>query len=634
MNDFNPLVPRPIDQPTQVPLDPEADLSVLDDAKILAAPSDPRDWPRWREQLRRWRDDARRRHAYRGTLYEGAWTSSCYAVALAWLWDERLYDFEAERFTPESYLESMRREFGGLDGVVLWHAYPVIGIDRRNQWDFYRQVPELRELVATFQQAGVRVFVDYNPWDTGTRRGDDDFVELARAVRELGADGVFLDTLKEGAPGLVSALPGIALEGESRLPLARVEDHALSWAQWFEDSPAPGVLRAHWYERRHLLHHTRRWNRDHSDELQSAWTNGCGMLIWDAVFGSWVGWNERDKSTLRRMLRVQRAMHEVFVDGTWTPLEPLRPGPVFASSWEHEGVKLWTLVNRSDADHAIGAMGDGRSHDVTAGRTLARTDEIVVPARGITGMVHTVGEEPSWLPELLAAAAADEPSSDASFPARTATRLAGKLSGKLSTRTLRLTYRRRETGMYGGAPYIEEWKPLPPRLHDTVHEVRDAQVSDGVVDALEVSNAEFAAFVEATGYTPKRAERFLAHWVGGAPVAGTEDEPVTYVDLGDARAYADWRGARLPTEDEWQAAAEDGLLRRRQPVVWNWTESEHGDGITRFAMLKGGSWFRPEGSDWYVDGGEQPPEMTVKLLLLGAGMSRSECIGFRCLEAT
>ena len=45
---FNPYVPRPIDQPTAVPLDPDADLAVLDEAKVFAAPDDPNDWPAWR----------------------------------------------------------------------------------------------------------------------------------------------------------------------------------------------------------------------------------------------------------------------------------------------------------------------------------------------------------------------------------------------------------------------------------------------------------------------------------------------------------------------------------------------------------------------------------------------------------
>ena len=62
--------PRPLDQTTAVPLDPQADLSVLDEAKILAAPSDPVLWPRWREQLRRWREEARERLAYSGECYE------------------------------------------------------------------------------------------------------------------------------------------------------------------------------------------------------------------------------------------------------------------------------------------------------------------------------------------------------------------------------------------------------------------------------------------------------------------------------------------------------------------------------------------------------------------------------------
>jgi formylglycine-generating enzyme len=104
---------------------------------------------------------------------------------------------------------------------------------------------------------------------------------------------------------------------------------------------------------------------------------------------------------------------------------------------------------------------------------------------------------------------------------------------------------------------------------------------------------------------------------------------VTYVDLDDARAYAAWAGARLPTEDEWQAAAEAGLLERARPRVWNWTESEHRDGRTRFAILKGGAEYRADGSDWYVDGGPQDPRYSLKLLLLGGGLSRSAWIGFR-----
>ena len=106
--------------------------------------------------------------------------------------------------------------------------------------------------------------------------------------------------------------------------------------------------------------------------------------------------------------------------------------------------------------------------------------------------------------------------------------------------------------------------------------------------------------------------------------------PLTGLDLAEARAYAASLGARLPTEDEWQLAAEAGLLERAAPLVWNWTESEHSDGRTRFAILKGGSDWKAEGSDWYVDGGPQEPRVLAQAAARSAaGSQRSSRIGFR-----
>jgi hypothetical protein len=644
-------VPRPVDRPTTLPLDGRLDPAVGDIAKVFAAPDDPADWPAWRAALARWRAEAHERLGYDGSRYtrqETAWTSSCYSVALVWLWDERLFDRARQRFDVAGFLAATE-DHGGFDGVVLWHAYPVIGIDDRNQFDFYRDVPGLREVVAGFQDRGVRVFLDYNPWDTGTRRAPhDDATELALLAAGLGADGMFLDTMKEGDARLVSALlgnrPPQVLEGESRVPNERVADHQLSWAQWFADSPVPGVQRARWFERRHMLHGTRRWNRDHSDELQSAFVNGTGVLVWDAVFGVWVGWNERDKATLRRMLRVQRALTAVFVSGEWTPLADTAPEAVAAGVYASRfagpaGLTVWTLVNRGHTDHTgpvlTATTGGTGWFDLTAGERLGHgtaAPAVTVPARGVAAVLAVDGEEPDWLPGLLAAAAADRGAGapSAAFPARTATRVRprpshGRPRGATvrvagGPRTLPMTYRRRETGGYGGAPYVEEWKPLPPRLHDPCTDELAVVLTDVEVAAAEVTADEFAAFLAATGYRPARVNRWRP---------GTGDGPATMVDLDDARAYATWAGGRLPTEFEWQVAAGSPDFRRATPLVWNWTESEHTDGVTRFAMLKGGSDHVSTGSDWYVDGGPRDPSFSLKFLLPGLGVDRSPNIGFR-----
>jgi formylglycine-generating enzyme required for sulfatase activity len=163
-------------------------------------------------------------------------------------------------------------------------------------------------------------------------------------------------------------------------------------------------------------------------------------------------------------------------------------------------------------------------------------------------------------------------------------------------RPLLARFRVRETGIYGEVPYVEEWKPLPPRLH---------------------------SFTEVD--RPAPAGRFA---IGVREVTGADERPLTGLTLAEARRYAAGAGARLPTEDEWQLAAEAGLLERAEPLVWNWTESEHRDGRTRFAILKGGCAWKAEGSDWYVDGGPQEPDFSLQLLLTGP-LERSSSVGFR-----
>jgi hypothetical protein len=316
------------------------------------------------------------------------------------------------------------------------------------------------------------------------------------------------------------------------------------------------------------------------------------------------------------MVRAQRALADLLGEADWTPLVDATPealgAGVYVSRFRTPDATLWTIVNRETTDYTgrvLDVDTEGACFAVTRGTMLDRAGaELTVPARGVSGVLHVVGEAPPGLDDLLAVQRQDGHSSDSTFPARLPIRVQPPTSPSntpptdgivLPTGRHRLTvrYRVRETGLYGEAPFVEEWKPLPPRLHAEASEEFVVEIGSVAVACREVVDG-----------------------------SGT---PLTGLSLREAREYAASVGARLPTEFEWQLAATDPAFVRADPLVWNWTESEHSDGITRFAILKGGSHFVAEGSEWYFDGGPRPLEFSAKLLLAGLGVDRSPVVGFR-----
>jgi iron(II)-dependent oxidoreductase len=125
--------------------------------------------------------------------------------------------------------------------------------------------------------------------------------------------------------------------------------------------------------------------------------------------------------------------------------------------------------------------------------------------------------------------------------------------------------------------------------------------------SLPVSNEQYRAFMQDTGAArPGGWDAALAsEWRCGRRVAIDPAAPVMHVSWHEADALAAWAGARLPTELEWEHAAQRGALGT-VGQVWEWTAScfdgypgfvadpypEYSEVFfgDRYRVLRGGSW--------------------------------------------
>jgi len=69
------------------------------------------------------------------------------------------------------------------------------------------------------------------------------------------------------------------------------------------------------------------------------------------------------------------------------------------------------------------------------------------------------------------------------------------------------------------------------------------------IDKYEVTNLQYKKFNDATN------RKSPSHFKNRTYPKGKADHPVTYVSWYDARAYCEWAGKRLPTDQEWEKAA-------------------------------------------------------------------------------
>jgi iron(II)-dependent oxidoreductase len=544
----------------------------------------------WLADVRHWRMERRIRAGYFGAEYERPelkWTQSSFIQPQMMVHDRYFYDSTKLSYTVDRYLEDVRARYDGIDSVLIWHTYPNIGIDSRNQYDLFRDLPGgiegVRKMVAEFHRRGVKVFFPSMLWDQGTHDEKvPDAEALVRLLAAVDADGINGDT-QEGMPASYRSAAEkighpLALEPEVGMGADELlASNVMSWGYWNYDF-VPTISRYKWIEPRHMVNVCDRWAHNHLDDLQAAFFNGVGFESWENIWGIWNQLTPRDAETVRRIAAIERGFAALLVSQDWEPHTHTEEFGVFASKWPGQDRTLWTIVNRNSYPVAgsllvIPYRSGARYFDIWHGTEI-------MPRRESNFSVIEVSLESNGYGAILETLA---PNDDATKE------MLGLMEG-MSKRPL--------------AEYSKEWKTLPQEIVPIVASAKHAgdagmalipageflfrvngieiegmndegvdfqypwetsarryhsqrlQIAAFYIDRDLVTNEEFKEFLDAAHYRPADAHNFVKDWKDGSFPEGWGNKPVTWVSLEDARAYAAWAGKRLPHEWEWQYAAQ------------------------------------------------------------------------------
>jgi len=469
--------------------------------------------------------------------------------------------------------------------------------------------------------------------------------------------------------------------------------NVLTWGQ-YQYQFVPIVDRYRWLEPRHEVNISDRWKRDKTDNLQFAFFNGEGWESWENIWGIWNGITPRDGEATRRVATIERGVSRFLVSQDWEPFYPTQMYGVFASRWPLGELAVYTIVNRNEYEvrgrqMTISSKPGVRYFDLYHGEEIIPIHEggndvlsFVTEAHGYGAILTTPGEPDAGMKTLMSKMKqlTAQPLSSYSHEwkplpqqlveIKGTTPSSSAPEGMIRIAAADFLFKVEGIEIEGfndvGVDVQYLWEDEARRFHE--HRI---SIKPFYIDKYPVMNEEFKRFLDASHYHPKDDLNFLKDWKNGTYPAGWAKRPVTWVSLEDARAYAEWAGKRLPREWEWQYAAQgaDGRIypwgnswdasvvpvpdkgrSMRGPDevdahpagaspfgvmdmvgnVWQWTD-EFVDDHTRAGILRGGSYYRPQGSVWYFPQAYRN-DQHGKLLLMAPSYDRSGGVGFRCVK--
>jgi gamma-glutamyl hercynylcysteine S-oxide synthase len=701
------------------------------------------------------------------TLFERAdlkWIRNSYVMHLLMAWDKEYYDGKTGKFMLPEFIKKGKALYGGDDVVCIWPTWPTLGVDSRNQFDLYRDLPgglpQLRALADSARLMGTKFFVAYNPWDESTR-SEGHLQGLANLIKGTSADGVVLDTkgessseLQEAADkvraGVIMFSEGMAVPKDMQGIISGRVHNALYY---------PPLLNLNKFIRPDfaIFRVSEVFKEPIQREYAVAFFNGYGTEINQFAPGH-PEWEDDQYRYLGKTSRILRENSTLFTadysplintlrDSIWVnewssaqktvyTILSFKPeglhAPLFEVNdttshwidlWKHEEIKTMVIDDKRYAIVNIDGFdtrysGTNNEGDVSCVAQFRPTLDVKINGDKLYGTAQSASLVKIWkgnpsyekAPIILNL---QNPDFEVSI-----TNALGRYEGKLVVQSFKQDEIVDECIIFlkPGTPRLisesistiavtnptlqmvvipagkfnvkftqgDEFIPYPKE-----HVGETIEMKSFAMDRYPVTNSEFEKFLIESNYQPSDTTRFLAHWVNGKIPKGQEKFPVTYISYEDAKSYAAWAGKRLPTELEWQYAAQtekgnEWPWKQTKPVtrketyvtetltvkdiegidakncnlgdgklypvgkfksgvnpyglldlvgcVWQLTNDEYENGSYRYIMMKGGSFFKPSSSWWYVQGGPRELHYRQFLLRVSQGFERNATVGFRCVQ--
>ncbi|MBD3276544.1 MAG: SUMF1/EgtB/PvdO family nonheme iron enzyme, partial [Candidatus Marinimicrobia bacterium] len=572
------------------------------------------------------------------------WIRRTYASHLIMAWDNYYYDQSDQEFNLTAFEERNLRWFGGDGFIGVWPTWPTLGIDQRNQWDLYRDLPggldALDRQREKLSQLGSKLFISYNPWDESTRF-EDHLGGMAEIIRRTDAHGVVLDTRGESSrelqaaadsvkKGVVMYSEGMAVPEDMQGIVAGRVHNALYYPPMMNLNkfikPEFAIFRV-----------AELYKEPIRREYILSLFNGYGTEMNLFVPGK-PPWAEQQYKFWGKTLRILRENTANFTSNQLIPLIDTSRDSIWVNKWpagEKVVYTIYSVIPAGYKDYLFEVSPQDNFHyvDVWHHKEIepalinerwmiqAETSAFDSLELGTNneGAVDCIVK----FPEILTVSRfSDEVTIEAGdcdsikvwsgppdyrktplvlSPGRQTFRLRdhfGRYEGKFVVQAFSedLLQDERIFHVQPGTPRLVSQKsiiegaetppdsmvliPAGPFTFQETHgdefvpypehnEGKKYKMSSFYMDKFPVTNRQFEAFLQDSDYVPADTANFLKHWRNGIIPEGKEGYPVVYISLEDARAYANWAGKRLPTEVEWQYAAQTSELNE-----WPWKQQE------------------------------------------------------------